>query len=273
MGQDRAATISTEQGSISTGDHNPELEATTTSPGMAGGESDQASKNKVTDLRHLKDLYPGESDMSAYFYRLAEYDAGSDIASKTKPNQRAATFAQRFAEAYFPRLSRFKSEEIAVHETLERLTLSVLVSDPSVSSRFVTSSRLDAINVEGPDLVGSVLDALNALSVVAPSLLSCESNSRPVSNALDLEWLEYIARMRPRCWKTKLYLVGGKETGKGKEKEKEKLYAKTEVDYAFVEELWQETLTKTEVRVDEIVFRILCAIPLRGNPQNAEDDD
>lgn len=121
------------------------------------------------------------------------------------PKRFAHDVAERFAALNAPnpefcyRDIWIKSYEEALSQALRSLVLSILETDPSVEAGLIGYSRVDKMDVVGSISVDPVIDALNAVSIVAPSLLHCPAGVRTTASALSPACVGLIARMRPQC--------------------------------------------------------------------------
>ena len=207
------------------------------------------------------ELYPDTQDISTYFLGLAERELKISNHDGQPPYEKASGLTRRFAIAHSPdaELSPGQRDnevdEKAIDQALEHLASSVLSSDPSVASSWVTNSRLSKSCRTGSMAVDTTMDALNALYTLAPSLLDCDQESHVSDDAVPRNCVEVIASVRPSCWVKQLceYEIDGEE-----------VYIKTRVNWAFVKWLWTKVVEHYGIWIDEVVLRILCAVPLRG---------
>lgn len=199
--------------------------------------------------------------------RIAEYYTNQSNCAKVcdaqrpedrAPDRLATVLAQRYAEANCPdpHVSicppnyADKRCEKALSHALWRLTVSVLTCDPLAGCQFVTRARWANRNTTGTQPVRMVVEALNNLYLVAPGLIASERSVHTNANAIAPDVVECIARMRPACWKLKDF--------------DEDMLSKNGVNWSMVREIWERVFIERGTWINEVVFRILCAVPLRG---------
>lgn len=237
--------------------------ATQSLSSLRDSESSEKKDEKIVDPVGRRKLFPDMPDTAAYFAEIARRDRKFEAISTCKraPNKRTAELTQRFAMAKSQDRESFFDKEYGtpedklIGEALEHLTSSVWKSDPSVASSYITRSRDDCMGVAGSIPIDPIMDALNTLNIVAPSLLAPRRGVRSSIRALTRGCVSLIAATRPACW----YVEDCNFTIAGEE-----VRAKTKVDWPQVRRHWDLARKHDEIWIDEIVFRILCGVPLQG---------
>lgn len=226
------------------------------------------SNNEVMSPPHSQ-TSTSDTYISDYLSKLAKFDGQSTI-HRNESERRAAKFVQRFVKVYCPSEndefddsddSDDEAEKNAIYQALRNLIVSVTSSDPSATREYMPHyfslpSRFDKGRMLLP--ADPVIDALNKLHLVAPSLLSFKRGNRTTTDALPRELVRHIAHNRIECWKTAY------------DRTAEDLI-KSSVNWWQVHNWWREIWRNDGIWIDETVFRILCAIPLRGGPRIAHE--